>query len=387
MQLKRHSTVVIPNLLAGLMIAVVCSLSMAHEYQVVRSFHIADEPACMPAVTQAPNGDILVAFSTEWEPVPEGGVLKLVTSTDGGQTWSQPRLLWQHKDPRITIQVSCGMQTLSNGDILLPVSCGRWHRKHDAQPDETELAKIYDIRPDNPEYLREVRFLRSADSGKTWIKEDPHVGKSWPRYGRLLETSDGRLIMSGYGWYVESRDHGHSWGPVLWVENGIKSEMNLVQAADGSLFSVLRGGGGPPKGVFGSRRSTDGGETWSERRSLGVQGKMPDLMVLPSGRILLVAGAVGLQDGNEHKTQTDRFSFCSLFVSDDHGITWERNIDFEPVIPRGDVVPADQPGFCQLGDGKIFVALQAMDRTKGSDQWYGFHTGMSIIGNVIEPVE
>jgi hypothetical protein len=356
------------------------------EYQVVRSFHIADEPACMPAVTRAPNNDILVAFSTEWEPVPEGGVLKLVTSADRGQTWSQPRLLWEHEDPRVTIQVSCGMQTLSNGDIILPVNCGRWHRKHDAAPDETDLATIYDIRPDNPEYLREVRFLRSSDSGKTWTKEDPRVGKSWPRYGRLLETSDGRLIMTGYGWYVESRDFGRSWGPVLWVENGIKSEMNMVEAADGSLFTVLRGGGGPPKRVFGSRRSTDGGKTWSEERlSLGVQGKMPDLMVLPSGRILLVAGAVGLQDGNEHKTQTDRFSFCSLFISDDHGITWKRDVDFQQVVPQGDIVPVDQPGFCQLPDGKIFVALQAMDRSQAGDQWYSFHTGMSIIGNIIEP--
>jgi len=118
---------------------------------------------------------------------------------------------------------------------------------------------------------------------------------------------------------------------------------------------------------------------------LGVQGKMPDLMVLPSGRILLVAGAVGLQDGNEHKTQTDRFSFCSLFISDDHGITWKRDVDFQQVVPQDDIVPADQPGFCQLPDGKIFVALQAMDRSQAGDQWYGFHTGMSIIGNIIEP--
>lgn len=37
---------------------------VASEYRAVRSFHIADGPACMPAATRAPNGDVLVAFST-----------------------------------------------------------------------------------------------------------------------------------------------------------------------------------------------------------------------------------------------------------------------------------------------------------------------------------
>ena len=372
--------------LGGLLLVATSRFGWTDEYRVVRSFPVAAEIACMPAVTRAPNGDLLVAFSTEWEPVPEGGILKLVISKDDGQTWSEPQVLWQHDDPRVTIQVACGLQTLSNGDILLPVNCGRWHRKHDAKPDETSLAAIYDIRPDNPEYLREVRFLRSTDSGKTWTKEDPQVGKSWPRYGRLLELDDGRLIMTGYGWYVESRDYGHNWGPVLWVENGIKSEMNMFEAADGTLFTVLRGGGGPPRRTFGSRRSTDGGTTWSERESMKVQGKMPDLLLVPDGRILLAAGMVGLQDGSEHKTQMDRFSFCSLFISDDHGQTWQRDIDFQPVVPKGDIIVGDQPGLCQLPDGKIFAVLQAMDRTKKGDQWYGFHTGMSLVGNIIEPV-
>ena len=58
----------------------------AEEYRVSESFPVAAVPACMPALTRAPNGDMLVAFSTEWEPFPAGGVLKLTISRDKGKT-------------------------------------------------------------------------------------------------------------------------------------------------------------------------------------------------------------------------------------------------------------------------------------------------------------
>lgn len=360
--------------------------ALAAAYRVVRAFPVAPEPACMPAVTRAPNGDVLVAFSTEWEPAPGGGVVRLTVSTDQGTTWSEPTTLWAHEDPGVTIQVSGGLQTLSNGDVLLPVNCGKFPPRKGAT--EGNIHHLYDIRPDNPDYRREVRLLRSSDSGRLWAIEDPKVGRSWPRYGRLLETRDGRLIMTGYGWYAASRDFGRTWGPTRWVEDGIRSEMNMVQAADGTLFTMLRGAGHPPRRTLGTRRSTDGGNTWGPMGSLrdyGAQGKMPDLLVLPSGRILMVLGAVGLEDGGEHVKQTDRFSFTALFISDDHGVTWTRDIDFAQVDPGGSIVPADGPGLCALDDGRVLVVLQGMDRSQAGRTWYSFHDGMSVIANIIEP--
>lgn len=46
--------------------------AVATEYQVISTSVVAREPACMPAMTRAPNGDILVAYSTVWEPFPPG---------------------------------------------------------------------------------------------------------------------------------------------------------------------------------------------------------------------------------------------------------------------------------------------------------------------------
>ncbi|MCH2116934.1 MAG: glycoside hydrolase [Pirellulales bacterium] len=112
---------------------------------------------------------------------------------------------------------------------------------------------------------------------------------------------------------------------------------------------------------------------------------MPDLLVLPSGRILMVVGAEGLSDGSEIWRKTDRFSFCTLFYSDDHGQTWHRDLPLGQVQPGSSVVPSDSPGLCQLDDGQILVVCQAADRSKAGDSLFGYHLGMSVMGTIIEP--
>jgi arylsulfatase A-like enzyme len=359
------------------------------QYRVVRRFPIAEDPACMPAVTRAPNGDLLVAFSTQWEPFPAGGVLKLVVSEDNGRSWSQPRVLWQHEDPRVTIQVGNGLQTLSNGDVLLPVNYCLYPQRDDVPAGEQRPSRIYDL--SSPNKVREVRLLRSADSGRSWTIEDPKIGAPW--FGRLLETKvaetkETRLIMTGGGWYVESRDHGHTWGPRVSLGTPFYQETNLVQAADGTLFSILRQWGDlGPRRIFGTNFSRDGGQTWDKWRLTTVRGKMPDLLVLPSGRILMAVGMEGLSDGSQHINQTDRHSFVTLFISDDNGQTWQRDIALEQINSGSSVAPADGPGLCLLDDGKILAVAQALDRNRSGDSLYGYSAGMSIMGNVIEPAD
>lgn len=389
-------------LVASLLVA--ADPAAAATYRVVRAFDIAAEPACMPAVTRAPNGDVLVAFGTQWEVVPAGGALKMVVSRDHGRTWSTPRVLWQHGDPGTTIQVSAGLQTLSNGDVLMPVNCGRWTTRKDAAREPFtagRLHELWDLRTDNPDYRRAVRLLRSADSGKTWTIEDPGLWQSWARYGRLLETDDGRLIMTGYGWYVESMNRGRTWSPIRWIETRMESQMNMAQAADGALFTMMRGQHlrGRTDGTriillrgfireFTQRFSPDGGNTWSEAQpAAGVRGSMPDILVLPSGRLLMAVGNEGLESDGDVLKREDRFSFCTLFVSDDHGRTWQRDLELAQADPGSNIVPVDSPGLCRLQDDSVLVVMQAVDRSRKDDPWYGFHAGMSVIGNIIEAVE
>src|SRR5262249_26611522 len=135
-----------------------------------------------------------------------------------------------------------GMQTLTNGDVLLPVTYCIVPKREGVGPEEKRPSRIFDWQV--PGYRREVRLLRSKDSGRSWTIEDPKLQKPWWRFGRLVETRDGRLIMPGEAWYLESRDFGKTWGAKVAVGPSTFNETNIVQASDGTLFSLMRQDGG-----------------------------------------------------------------------------------------------------------------------------------------------
>lgn len=392
----RHAAIAL--VIAILAEATLTMQSTAHEHRVVEAVKVAGEVACMPALTRAPNGDLLVAFSMQWEGFPWGDALKLVVSRDGGRTWSPPRVIWKPQDPRVTLQVGNAMQTLANGDVILIVK--RWivPRRDGVSAEEQRPHRIYDTtglqvdfqHPDTPFGLKESRvrpslwLLRSRDNGLTWQREDLRLPHS--RFGRPVETRDGRLLLPMFGWYLASRDAGATWGAPTWFGTPFDKEINLVEAADGALFTIMRQNGElGPRRVFGTTRSEDGGATWSPWRLTGVRGKMPDLLLLPSGRILMTVGMEGVADGSDLFRKTDRRSFATLFYSDDHGRTWEKDIPLAQAEPGGSVVPGDNPVMVQLNEDRIFVVIQAQDRS-ATGPLVGYSAGMSLIGNIIEPV-
>jgi hypothetical protein len=120
-----------------------------------------------------------------------------------------------------------------------------------------------------------------------------------------------------------------------------------------------------------------------------VQGKMPDLLVLPSRRILMAVGMEGLADGSDAWRTPDRSSFCTLFYSDDHGQTWTRDIAFQQVEPGTDIMPGDGPGMCSLGNSRVLVIIQAKNwkgKPRPNARPTNWTRGMSLMANVIEPI-
>jgi hypothetical protein len=205
----------------------------------------------------------------------------------------------------------------------------------------------------------------------------------WGRYNPEQDGNEWRA----HG-FLRSRDRGQTWQRVE-MPQPWNSEISPALLADGTLLTILRNNGrdGWPRRIFGRSCSTDGGRTWSKPTPTGVRGKMPDLRVLPSGRILMGVGAEGLLDGSLIFTRKDRYSFCTLFISDDEGKSWKKDIPFAQAKTGSTIVPSDSPCLVPLDDDKVFVVLQALDRTKENDPLVGYSAGMSLIGNVIEPVK
>lgn len=151
-------------------------------------------PCWNPVLFQPKGGPLLLFYKVGPRPSSWWGML--ITSRDGGKTWSKPKKLGE--DPAI-------------GHVLGPVK-----NKPIALDDDTILC------PSSTEHDGwRVHFEKTTDLGKTWEVIGPiHDGKEFAAIQpTLLIHSDGRLqalCRSRQGVIAEtwSRDQGTTWGPV-----------------------------------------------------------------------------------------------------------------------------------------------------------------------------
>ena len=242
-----------------------------------------------PVACRLQDGRIAVVLRGGAPHIGIQGRLDMVFSSDEGKTWSKPIVVADHKaDDR-----NPAFGQAKDGTLVV----GFW------------LAENY--RPDGKwdESLKKSStwVTRSSDGGKTWSSpaqidvSDLEYGSP---YGKIVTQPDGAMLMPIYGsgvletgkprptgdfsYLYRSTYNGKTWSRFSTVGATRFNETALLRLDSGEFLAAMRTV--DPQDVW-LTRSKDGGKTWSEPKPLTPARVHPaDLVQLPDGRVLLVAG-------------------------------------------------------------------------------------------------
>lgn len=293
-----------------------------------------------PVACMLKNGEIAVVLRGGAPHIGVKGRLDLVTSLDGGQSWSAPRTVvsspFDNRNP--------AFGQLSDGTLVLAyVTVKEGY-------DKTGLRMKEGAR----DTTGGVFVIRSSDAGKTWTPPytiDMTGVSGFSPFGKIIQLADGTALMAVYGGFgasgaseshlYRSHDQGKTWGDASRIAAGY-DETALLLLPDGRLLAALRSSG---KGEhIAITSSSDQGRTWSEPRAMTHDAEVPgDLIALRDGTVVFAYGERGVQP----------FGVRAL-VSHDGGITWDEN---HRVIVAGDSPNWDTgyPSSVELKDGRILT--------------------------------
>ncbi len=308
-----------------------------------------------PTVARRKNGELLLVCSggREGHVCPFGRV-ELMTSRDGGRSWTWPRVLLDSA----TDDRDAGVVEAADGSLVVTTFTSLAYepilaKLKRAGGDPARLARwtAADERltPDERKADVGTWAIRSTDGGRTWSQRTA-VPLNSPHGPVLL--ADGRLLYAGKELWTkeervgvaESSDHGKSW---KWLadlpvrpgdDHREYHELHAVEAASGRLVVHVRNHNQPNAGETLQSESDDGGRTWSVPHPIGLWGLPSHLARLSDGRLLSTYGHRRPPFGNQAR------------LSDDEGRTWS-----EPIVLSADGAGGDlgYPSTVQLDDGSL----------------------------------
>lgn len=305
----------------------------------------------VPSVTASKNGRLWVAINTGGTSEGEDNAVIVVTSGDGGRTWSKPLFAIDHPGPLRVLDA--GFWTDPEGDVWLFYSqvFGFWDGR-------AGLWVMKAVNPDDPETTWSAP-RRICDG---YLKNKPTVLAD----GRILlpvEFFDPQFLglSGGHGnartmapTHVHdcSRyDHGNvfvasgGFGSVSFlgqtrhpVKEHTFPENMVIERGDGTLWMLSRMSYG-----IGEADSSDGGRTWTDTVPSKIKSPSSRFYVgrLQSGALLLVKSG----DMNEDENRNRIFAY----VSDDDGYTWLGGLELDA---RDNT---SYPDAVQTSDGFIHV--------------------------------
>ena len=235
----------------------------------------------IPAITTAPNGDLLISYDERPKDNGNGGSdapnpnhIVQRRSTDGGKTWSAPTYIHQgtetgqkvgYSDPSYVVDNQTG--TIFNFHVK-SFDQGWGGSRAGTDPEDRNVIQAEvssstdngwtwthrtitaDITKDNP------WVSRFAASGQgIQIRQGAHAGRLVQQY-TIKTSAEAVQAVSVY-----SDDHGQTWQAGKPTGTGM-DENKVIELSDGSLMLNSRASDGT--GFRKVATSTDGGQTWSE---------------------------------------------------------------------------------------------------------------------------
>ena len=288
------------------------------------------------------------------------GRVELMRSSDGGVSWSWPRVLLDSAtDDRdagvcetdlgsLLVTTFTSLAYMDYLDKAEPGAKGRFMDWTSERIDAWRSAHER-LSPAQREQMLGTWMLRSSDGGVNWSA--PYRVPVNSPHGPI-PLSDGRVIYAGKRlWHArkrigvaESLDDGQAWRWLAEIPTrdgddfNEYHELHIVEAANGRLVAHIRNHNKANERETLQTESDDGGRTWSVPHGIGVWGLPSHLVRLRDGRLLMSYGHRRPPFGNQAR------------VSEDHGKSWSK-----AVIVSDDGIGFDlgYPSTVELDDGSL----------------------------------
>lgn len=214
-------------------------------------------------IWQGPRGVVWLFYLTRYGDTWSTSRIKYKTSTDGGRTWTDSRLLSFEEG----LMVRAHPIVLTDGDYLLPVYHETGHDRENVGADSTSLFFRYD--PDTKQWSETNRIrsrLGNIQPSVVQIDEKYLIAYS-RRGGGYGPLADGFLVRS------ESRDGGVTWseGQDSQFPNP-NAATDLIKLKNGHLLLVYNDSDQGRRLPLTVAISTDHDQTWKYKRDIVTTG-------------------------------------------------------------------------------------------------------------------
>jgi predicted neuraminidase len=335
-------------------------------------------------IVEAPNGDLLVCwFHGSGERTADDVKIEGARLRRGATVWSERFIM---ADTPGYPDTNCTMFIDPQGRLWLlwpTILANEWHTalmKYRISSDYAgdgaphwQMSEVLHVTPGQAFQDAVLRYVAEQDQAldnanlgdkpkervQTWLQElRVHAqDKLYRRLGWMTRAHPfvldrTRLIVplysDGFSFSLMAitDDWGQTWhtsAPLIAAGN---IQPSIVQRRDGSLFTLMRDNGPPPKRLHQSE-SRDRGETWSPVRDsdLPNPGSGAEIISLSNGHWVLIS----------NDTEKGRNSLA-VQISEDEGTTWrwKRRLEFEP--PDAEAGSFHYPSIIQAKDGTLHAS-------------------------------